>query len=470
MVSVKVIGIIGISSVIASAINYEGMDLNKRDTTTQAYTLPDFANNSYDYCQAPKPSAKTYTPVANSTLAFVQYVIRHGGRTPYQILPGVKTEWYDCSNPLNYITNRDVNGASNNDFVTMKQTIIGSSSVPNNFDYKLWKGNCVSGQLVDFGKSQLVELGGDLRGIYVDKLGYLNDTLKENSNINVRTSYIWRTQDSASSLLSGLYPKSKRESGAYVTMGYKPAEIDTLFENSGACPAVGKLSSAYMAEPAYNSYLSNYTSKMNRVANIMGAVGTPGWNVTWYSYMDITQAQRCLKKAYTCGADGDCITDSDAKLAMNMNHFAVAYQKRDWAQSFKLLQLGVGPLFSEMLKEMGEAIEFDKKNPNSPLGTRKFSLYSAHDATVSNIIGAFRGSDVDMLWPEFASNLALEVWRDNKTNEYSIRAIYNGRILQVQGLNGTKTPWCDFSSCKWSDYNNFLSKYIVSDIKTACSA
>jgi acid phosphatase len=78
---------------------------------------------------------------------------------------------------------------------------------------RLSSGECWSGQLTDAGKVSLRQSGGNLRGLYVDSLGFLPKELNKESSedMRVRSTEYARTIESVQYLLNGLYPKEYRE-------------------------------------------------------------------------------------------------------------------------------------------------------------------------------------------------------------------------------------------------------------------
>ncbi|KAG0075490.1 Acid phosphatase-like protein 2 [Linnemannia elongata] len=87
-------------------------------------------------------------------------------------------------------------------------------------------------------------MGRDLRRIYVDKLGFLPEVFDQDKFF-VRSTDIWRTRQSATSLMTGLYPTNSSNSPSpTLRLTTLPIELDYLFFNEqDQCPRIRQLKS-----------------------------------------------------------------------------------------------------------------------------------------------------------------------------------------------------------------------------------
>ncbi|OMJ12554.1 2-phosphoxylose phosphatase 1 [Smittium culicis] len=178
-----------ILSFVSSAMSYPNTELkggSHRSLFANSYkkvydSLYDYSD-AYNYCQANFIDADTYTPLDNSELISVQAIIRHGDRTPIYYNKNDGGIWDFCNlskfkSILRPITTTILN--STNENVSKGSPVV----IPS-------KKLCESGQLTEKGGKASYESGKAARRVYVDKLGFLNPTLKNTNQIKVRTSNV----------------------------------------------------------------------------------------------------------------------------------------------------------------------------------------------------------------------------------------------------------------------------------------
>jgi hypothetical protein len=108
-----------------------------------------------------------------------------------------------------------------------------------------------------------------------------------------------------------------------------------------------------------------------------------------------------------------------------MEHFKVikAHQlddereRREKKLYFGYSLLGAHPILNQTIDRMQRAAQGKKGE--------LFTLYSAHDVTLSPILSALGLSEAR--FPRFAARLIFELWQDReKPREHSVRILYNG--------------------------------------------
>ena len=196
----------------------------------------DFSTSNY--CQANKYDASTYPAApAGMVLRSVQLITRHGDRVPVNILPSYDVSYDQCGttasqgfyqNPtpelernaaageMGHLQHRKPHshhrprraGQLGSEGRRLEQIpYLVPASTTNPFASQLWQGSCATGQLTTVGIAQHNELGSALRQIYVDTLGFLpSDYSRANTSFYLRSTDVWRTRQSAESLLTGLWP------------------------------------------------------------------------------------------------------------------------------------------------------------------------------------------------------------------------------------------------------------------------
>jgi hypothetical protein len=96
--------------------------------------------------------------------------------------------------------------------------------------------------------------------------------------------------------------------------------------------------------------------------------------------------------------------------------------------------------------------------------TPKIYLYSAHDSTVSPLVGAlapWSNTTTGFGWPPYASQLIIEKWL--KAGQLGIRIIYNNEQLPIKACNNQL--WCNAQ--QWLD--NVKRDLIPQDIIKECA-
>ncbi|KAJ2738218.1 hypothetical protein H4S06_006490, partial [Coemansia sp. BCRC 34490] len=156
--------------------------------------------------------------------------------------------------------------------------------------------------------------------------------------------------------------------------------------------------------------------------------------------------------------DGEsCITDEDvAQVSRNANYeWAFKYRDNALASNFTTLTIGsfVGTLRDHMASHI-----------SGKLGPLKLALYSGHDSTIWPLLIVLGASDRNALWPPYASNLILELWKKN-SGDRVVRVIFNGKVLELR----KEEQWCDMNACPLDQFYKRLAQFIPTDIATECA-
>ncbi|KAI8324200.1 phosphoglycerate mutase-like protein [Martensiomyces pterosporus] len=425
------------------------------DTGVSKYTFDDA---SYNYCQAAVPSCQTYKAVPNAKLEFVQLVVRHGDRTTEHVIPNEDTTW-TCDGVEEDIYLHGTKQPKQNTTGTVKQVIeIPAWNKKTGFSNQIWKGSCESGQLTDRGKAQHHYLGTQLREIYVNRLKYLPSKLADPESVYVRSTYVWRTKNSAESLLGGLWPDRGHDSTDAITLHTYPQSIETMFDNAGACPKITDLSNKITGSDQFQQFLKEENALMAKLNSNFGVSGS-SWNGSWTGQLDVLMPRHCYGMKLPCNATANnCPTDADVAQTMRNANFQYAFKYRDHPLAPKFTRLAIGSFLATLRDQVQDRIA-------GKIDKLKIAIYSGHDSTVAPILGVLKASNKDMLWPPYASSLAFELWKKTDGSRV-IRAIYNGHTLQLQ----KGAEWCDLESCPVEKFAKYLEDYIPQDIAAECSA
>ncbi|KAJ1965092.1 hypothetical protein GGI12_001008 [Dipsacomyces acuminosporus] len=426
------------------------------DTSVAEYSFDDAG---YTYCQAAFPSPKSYKPVPNASLEFVQLIVRHGDRTTEQILPNEDSTW-TCDGVEEDIYLHGPKQPNDNTTGTVKQVIeIPEWNKKYGFSNQIWKGSCESGQLTDRGKAQHRYLGSQLRQIYVDDLKFLPSKLKNADSVYLRSTYSWRTKNSAESLLGGLWPNRGHGAADAITLHSYPQSIETMFDNSDACPKIKDLSKKIIKSDQYKKFLSDENDLMTKLNSNFGVDGSK-WTEKWSKQLDVLLPRHCYNMKLPCNTTANnCPTDSDVAQTMRNGHYQYAFMYRDHPLSPKYTRLSIGSFLGTLRDQLQDYIA-------GRLGKLKIAIYSGHDSTVAPILGVFKSSNRHMLWPPYASNLIFELWKQKKDGGYVVRVIHNGETLKLQ----SGAEWCDLESCPVEKFTGYFKDYIPDDIAAECAS
>ncbi|KAF9901362.1 Acid phosphatase-like protein 2 [Lobosporangium transversale] len=408
----------------------------------------------YNYCQASRPTLKTYPSpkLKGSTLMNSQIFIRHGDRTPIAVLPLDLNLTWDCTNAdafafTGFRTKKDERAPFQYANVVAHQVVTTSGSPF--AATRMWKGNCMPGQLTPVGAMQHRKLGAALRQIYVDNLKSLPADY-DPETVYIRSTDFWRTKQSAENFMAGLYGiqhHSESSPPPVLHIHTLPTEIDYLTINSGACPRVSQLRTAIgKSSEALRKLREDNVEFNNELIEILGE------EKSWSGYLDTVMPRICHKMPLQCNGD-KCVTSKAAKRILDNVHVQNTVMYRDGNGVLELLQLGIGPLASDIKQNLLIA-----KEGNSKV---RLSFYSGHDTTIQPLLGMFDAEDQQ--WPPYASNIILELWKSSP-GEHFVRVLYNGEVLDV------KSNWCDLEWCPFDTFIKYLDRFILKDLMAKCQS
>jgi len=189
---------------------------------------------------------------------------------------------------------------------------------------------------------------------------------------------------SAQALLSELIPNAKN-----VTLNIAPRYLETLTPNAHPCRRLRSYVERIKKSHQYKQKVKETKQSFKILKNLLG---TEKSELTFERYFDSIQGRRCWNKPMPCSKDGSsCIDSSLADIVIDMGNWDRAYQYsiRGWKGALELAKMRVGPLLIEFLTNMLHRIQ--------GLDNRRFLLYSAHDSTLSAILGVL--VDKPLHWP-----------------------------------------------------------------------
>ncbi len=151
-------------------------------------------------------------------LQLVQILLRHGERTPVSARfqnAGLQPFWPYCA-AVHQLRSAVLDGEAAA-FTTLEWKRRLETFGPNDEAVVASGPNgeldtiCDMGALTDPGRVSTYELGQRLRGLYVDRLGFIPPTIQSTGFLYLRSTPVPRAFESLQQTFSGLYPPLKRE-------------------------------------------------------------------------------------------------------------------------------------------------------------------------------------------------------------------------------------------------------------------
>ncbi|KAG0046317.1 Acid phosphatase-like protein 2 [Gryganskiella cystojenkinii] len=427
-------------------------------------TTTDPIYSDYNYCQGISPVAhKTYQPIKGAKLHKVQVMMRHGDRTPAYVLPGDHTNYNICSQPaeFNFMANNKNSKVASSSSPFLKNNILVSDE--NLYASSYWGGNCEIGQLTNRGSQQTVDVGTNLRSIYVDELKFLPSTL-DADQIYARNTYVWRTKESAENFFAGFYPLKHRRhgvEGSVITLNTYPQSIETLTLNPTACPKLGLLYQNFFKTPTYLNYFKTNYALMTKVNTILGVTHVPTYNTTLNG--DAVMPRYCNKLPLGCSASDpkQCLTKDDVVQTMTQSTFMFSAPFRFESTAEEVKRLAVGPFLKTLSSSIRATTAAATKRNPSKKRVRPFELYSAHDQSLDQVLAVI--AEPNTPWPGYASSVIFETW-ETSAKKLVVRVLYEGRVVPANA-----NLKCTLDACPLDVFLAFIESYVPKDIATECS-
>ncbi|KAJ1962222.1 hypothetical protein IWQ62_003601 [Dispira parvispora] len=464
-------------------------DLDGRlaDTTkllTNGKYNPDFhLPSDYDYCHPPAHPVDDYKPMPDAELRFVQYIFRHGDRTPSNYPPHANEDW-QCrpQDEISYFTGGyDFDPKSNstdnpNTGERLPDTVEFQNVVYHPKDSlfpDIMTGTCAPAQLTERGMAQLRQVGKQLRSVYVDgETGFLSSVLpKGNSTsedytgktspfslnpgqeIFLRTTELPRTQASAQALITGLYLESdSREKGARVHRVIQPEKVETMYPQVKRCPRIEELEELMSKDTPVQDYRKQQQELTDRLVDNLMDVSKQFPHFQYVAYTDILLPYYCHNKELPV-KNRDQVTREDVKQILDNLSWETGYLHNHSTYGQEYLTL-TGGWFIRDLSQRWDANFPHSEDASSAVQQAdtsigpKFEFYSGHDSSVTPLLAALGSKQ--LVWPSYASGLAFEFWQ-KKDGEVYVRVLYNGKVLDSVH---------DLEEMPLEKFRSLMSKYI----------
>jgi acid phosphatase len=372
-------------------------------------------------------------------LQLVQVLMRHGERTPVSARfqnAGLRPWWPYCSSVRQ-----------------MRSAVLAAADSKNGhhpFDTLEWKRRietfgdndepvvargpdsqlddiCDLGALTDLGRQSTYKLGLRLRGLYVDRLGFLPSTINSADSFYLRSTGVTRALESLHQTFSALYPPSAREVGpdgrfpAPTILTRVPGD-ETLYPNDGNCRRFAALSRAF-AQRAADRW--NNTPDMEYLTKLYSKWMPADTKVAVDSRPRLSGIMDTVNATLAHGPETRLPSEFyDEKGREILEKVAVEEWFAGYKESREFRMLGMGSLLGDIVGRMvGSVEEHTGKGGSHTLTKRtgqenhsgriRFGLSGCHDTTLAGVLASLGAYDTGR-WPPFTSHMAIELFRESQ--------------------------------------------------------
>ncbi|KAF8639115.1 hypothetical protein AX17_001730 [Amanita inopinata Kibby_2008] len=342
-------------------------------------------------------------PVAPEGLELeqVHVYVRHGERAPVGIRladppASVPEHWVMCNAAREFraaVSGVTSSSAKDNpiDMVQTRRAVERRNGVSVH-------GECLLGELTDIGRQSTLNYGSALRKLYIDRLGFLSESLAKPGEIYLRSTNMPRTMESLQEIVHGLCPSDKCNLSTIPSTLVRNGKDENLYGNTYACKRLELLQIGFAkaAAAAYNPTLEPLDKKLSKYlgGDPIRLDGRP-------------RASGILDTVRAATAHGIKVpTEFEDKSVMETIERAVL---TEWFgdKTEEVRRLGMGPLLGDMLRKMQQKAD---KGVHDPL---KMLIHSTHDTAIAAMCATL---DVfDDRWPAFTASVTFELFKRERS-------------------------------------------------------
>lgn len=305
----------------------------------------------------------------------------------------------------------------------------------------------MSGQLTKYGYDQHLINGAYLKQQYA----HLLPSTLVRSALNLRSTDVPRTLQSAQALLRGMYPWTNGASSTnFVDMYTVDAAREWLYPNPGNCPQLAQYEAEAKKSAAYTGYIGSTLTPL--MAELAKYYNVPAARMTSpIATFDCLSAHKCHKMPIP----GDLPDDLYKQIVAAME-FEYKYTY-NYPSRVAYGALAMGRAHADVLNHFQQAAHNSTARQTEPV----FRLLSAHDTSVMpflNAIGAWDG-----IWAPYASVVQMELWTPlpGAFGSPLVRYIYNRKELTL--------PTCSGPFCSLDSYAAIVAPLVRSNYAQACA-
>ncbi|XP_055609674.1 venom acid phosphatase Acph-1 [Uranotaenia lowii] len=307
------------------------------------------------------------------------------------------------------------------------------------------------GQLTNFGKRTLYDIGSWLRHRYPKLIGKLYSS----DRIFAQSTGVSRTQMSIELVLASLYPPQGTVQEWNYDLNWQPIpyfseplDQDTLLLVRTSCPRYHEVATAVLQSQEVKKIINDNKDLFKNLTDITGlTIATPDDVQSLYSTLRAESEFGLTLPQWTKDYYPEKLLPL-TKLSYILNVY-----------NDEMKKLKGGPFLKKTLAEW-DAVIADENNPKN----KKIYLYAGHDSTVVNILSAFN------VWKEQFPNYAimglLELHQHRRTGEFAVRVVQKnvGELPKALTIPGC-TQYCPVKQLK-----TLLASHVPVDMIQDCKA
>jgi acid phosphatase len=362
-------------------------------------------------------------------LQLVQILLRHGERTPVNARfqhTGLPAFWPYCS------AVRQLKSA----------VLLGSGAETGTYNTLEWKRRletfgpedapviatgpggelddvCDMGSLTDRGRETTFALGTRLRSLYVDRLGFLPQSIPNADFLYLRSTPVPRALESLHQAFSGLYPPSFRSPNfpPPTILTRAPAD-ETLFPNDSLCRRFAALSRAFAQRTADRW---NNSPEMDYLNTKLSAYMSPeSPRVAVDSRPRLSGIMDTINATRAHGAETRLPKEFyDQKLIEIIERIGMEEWYSGYRESREYRTLGIGALMADVVARMVGSVERSTADGDYELMREsgehrtpiRFGMSGCHDTTLGAVLSSLGALGTEH-WPPFTSHIAVELFRE----------------------------------------------------------
>ncbi|KAH9477792.1 putative acid phosphatase SPBC4.06 [Psilocybe cubensis] len=357
----------------------------------------------------------------------VHVYVRHGERTPVGVRltdppASIPEYWMMCktarrfraavSSALGPSPNQAPHLSVRND--ELEETL-QTQKVVERKDGTLVEGECLLGELTDLGRQSTYSFGQNLRRLYVERLGFIPDTLPSSDIVYFRSTNMPRTIESLQQVVHGLYPTNKCLDGAQPPLRIRNGKDENLIGNTYACKRLEILQAGFAnaAAQAYNRSLERLDKKVSKYlnGNPIRVDGKPRAS----GIMDTIRASIAHGIKVPPEFEDKTIVDVIdvcSTLFLPYGHPLRTIYALDKTEEVR--RLAMGRLLDDMSRKMQTKIQQREADP------LKILVHSTHDTAIAGLCSTF---DVfDDKWPAFTASITFELFKTREPESDQTRS------------------------------------------------
>ncbi|ESK96267.1 acid phosphatase [Moniliophthora roreri MCA 2997] len=322
----------------------------------------------------------------------VHIYVRHGERAPV----GVRMTDQPANIPEHWIMCKTARRmqASVYGLPESGDEFLQSRKIVERKDGTSMEGQCLLGELTDLGRKSTYDYGTSLRKLYIDRLGFLPDTLEKPDQVYFRTTNMPRTTESLQQIIHGLYPTSKCHADATPPILVRNGRDENLIGNTSNCKRLEILlvGFAQAAASAFNPTLEPLDKKLSKYlgGNAIRVDGKPRAS----GIMDTIRAAIAHNIKVPPEFEDKSVIDTIERAVVS-----------EWFsdKTEEVRRLGMGRLLDDLSRKMQHKVENGERDP------LKILVHATHDTGLAALCSTL---DVfDDKWPAFTASITFELFK-----------------------------------------------------------